>query len=159
MLRFLADAPKDRNGSKEIVSGLLRLDPTQEDKRQARKVVLGSLVNTTDSYNASQLVNTLARLGPTQQDKREGRKALFGVLADPANNRNYVKELVEGLVQLGLTQEEQRQAARSFSVSWLTDLPVASIGPGPQCASWMRWRGSTRPVTSSARPGKCCLLC
>lgn len=153
LLRLLADPPEDRNASDGMVIGLVRLDPTQEDKRQARKVVLGSLVNTTDSYNASQLVNTLARLGPTQQDKREGRKALFGVLADPANNRNYVKELVEGLVQLGLTQEEQRQA-RKMLLGFLANRPPRGeywTGPAVRFVDALARLNPTRDEQRQAR--------
>ena len=52
---------------------LAQLDPTAEDKRQAREALLGLLARETDSGVAERLAGALAQLDPTVHDLRTWR--------------------------------------------------------------------------------------
>ena len=60
---------------------MVQLDPTAEDKRQAREALLGLLAGQTDAEMAGQLVGGVVQLAPTAEDKRQAREALLGLLA------------------------------------------------------------------------------
>jgi hypothetical protein len=92
---------------REILAGLAQLKPTAEDKRRARKALLGSLAEEWEGYWVAQLVAALARLGPTAEDKRQAFERLLSLLAGQSGV-HWPAELIGGLVQLASTAEEKR---------------------------------------------------
>ena len=58
------------------MTGILRLDPTAEDKCQARDALLTLLADKTKDYAAEELVGQLVQLNPTAEDKRQAREVL-----------------------------------------------------------------------------------
>ena len=64
-----------------LAGGVAQLDPTAEDKRQAREALLGLLAGETNSDVAERLAGAVAQLDPTAEDKRQAREALLGLLA------------------------------------------------------------------------------
>jgi tetratricopeptide (TPR) repeat protein len=71
----------DRRVAAELAGTVLQLDPTAEDKRQARDALLGLLAVQADSHMAAELAGTVLQLDPTAEDKRQVRRALLSLLA------------------------------------------------------------------------------
>jgi hypothetical protein len=104
-----------------IPGGLAQLDPTAEDKRQAREVLLGLLAGDTNSYMAEWLAGGLAQLDPTAEDRRQAREVLLGLLTGDTEvaamlgaRRDVARQLVDRVVQLATTAEDKRQAREAL---------------------------------------------
>ena len=66
---------------KELVDRVARLDPTDQDKRQARHALLQLLARQTNGWIAIHQAEAAAQLDSTDQDKRQARHALLQLLA------------------------------------------------------------------------------
>ena len=79
----------DTNGyrGRQLVARLAQLDPTAEDKRQAREALLGLLAGQTNGGRPHELAARLAQLDPTAEDKRQAREALLWLLAGKTEQR------------------------------------------------------------------------
>ena len=62
----------------ELAGWVSRLDPTAEDRRQARDALLRLVANHKDGLLAAELLNKLLQLATTVEDKRQTRDALLG---------------------------------------------------------------------------------
>jgi hypothetical protein len=93
--------------ARNLVGGVAQLDPTTEDRREARDALLRLLADPADEA-APGLVGSLIQLAPTAEDKRQARGALLDLLADPAEG--IADDLIDGLIQLAPTAEDKRQA-------------------------------------------------
>ena len=104
--------------SEELMSEVVRLAVTDEDKRQAREVLLGLLARGADDWIACQLADGLVRLDPTDDDKRQALDELLNSLAhqtryyqadqdDDYNDDWQPGELVAGIVRLDPTADER----------------------------------------------------
>ena len=60
---------------------LASLDPTAEDKRWTREMLLMMLTRETHTVAAAALAEGLASLDPTAEDRRQARKAVLELLA------------------------------------------------------------------------------
>jgi hypothetical protein len=85
-----------------LAGALGPLDPTAEDKRQARGALLGRLTRKTNSLRAAELAGALGPLDPTAEDKRQARGALLGRLTRETTSR-LAAELADKLAQLDPT--------------------------------------------------------
>jgi hypothetical protein len=92
-----------------LAAGLAQLDPTTEDKRQARQVLLALLADRADSRAVEGLAAGLAQLDPTAEDKRRVREVLLALLADRADVWN-AERLAAALTQWDPTAEDKCQA-------------------------------------------------
>ena len=108
-------------GAGRLVTGLALLDPTAEDKRQAREALIGLLARATDSGTAAQLAAGLALLDPTAEDKRQAREALIGLLARNIRSLRIdflggweADRLAAALALLDPTAEDKRQAREAL---------------------------------------------
>ena len=97
-----------------LAGGVAELDPTAEDRRQAREALLALLAGETDSGGAAVLVGGVAELDPTAEDRRQARDALLALLAGETNNGVAAARLVGGVAQLATTAEDRRQALEAL---------------------------------------------
>ena len=97
----------------KLAGGVVQLDPTAEDKRQAREALLGLLAGQTDGSVAAKLADGVVQLDPTAEDKRQAREALLGLLAGQTDG-SAAEELVDGVVQLDPTAEDKRRAREAL---------------------------------------------
>ena len=92
-----------------LAGAVAQLDPTAEDKRQAREALLGLLARETDSGVAGWLADGVAQLDPTAEDKRQAREALLGLLARETDS-GMAERLAGAVARLDPTAEDKRQA-------------------------------------------------
>ena len=104
---------KDNYVAGRLAGRLGPLDPTAEDKRQARDALLGLLAGESDSEVAGRLAGGLAPLDPTAEDKRQARHALLGLLAGESDSE-VAGRLAGGLGPLDPTAEDKRQARHAL---------------------------------------------
>jgi hypothetical protein len=130
------------------VGGVLQLDPTAEEKRQARAALLRLLGSQTDGKLASALARRLAQLDPTAEEQRQARAALLRLAGhmDSSDGR----WLMEAVVQLAPTANDQHQArdallgllvgqTDSLVAKYLVD-GVAQLDPTARdLSTWRTW--------------------
>ena len=150
-----AAGPRDRQlgGRRAGGRAVAQLDPTAEDKRQARDALLGLLARETDSWVAAELAGALAQLDPTAEDKRQAREALLGLLARETDSW-VAAELAGGLARSTRRRRTGARPATRCSGCW----PARPTAGWPQ--SWRaRWARSTRRRRTGARPATRCSGC
>ena len=133
-----------------LAGGVAQLDPTAEDKRQARGALLALLARETDRWGvaetrgqvAASLAGGVAQLDPTAEDKRQARGALLALLARETDNLDETRglmaeSLVGGVAQLATTAEDKRQARDALLalLARKTDSLVADLTSGQVAAS------------------------
>ena len=126
----------DRAASETIVARFVQLDPTMEDKRQARDALLRRIGEIDRrEWPTAQLASVLVQLARTQAERRQTREAALRLLdtqdiLSPAN-------LVDVFLQLDPTTEDKHQAraalrrllsdgaitAEQFGSPYLTGVP------------------------------------
>jgi len=117
-----------------LANSVTRLDPTVEDQRQAREVLLAQLNGQRDDGVAIQLANIMINLDPTAEDTYAARKALL-VLLEGQTSSVSARELADMLVDLASTAEERRDTrealielvARPVAFLASTDSPPAPL--------------------------------
>ena len=149
-----AAGPRDRQRrAAKLAGGLVPLDPTAEDRRQARDALLGLLARETDSGMAAELAAGLVPLDPTAEDRRQARDALLGLLARETDSGR-AAELAGELVPLDPTAEDGARPATRCSGCW----PARPTAGGPD--GWRAsWSCSTRRRRTGARPATRCSGC
>ena len=90
------------------MGGVMQLDPTEQDKRRARKVLPRLLARPVgDAWDAAWLMSKFVPLLQDEPGKRQVRDALVRLLASETRDHVAVK-LASGLVQLDPTAQDQR---------------------------------------------------
>ena len=124
----------DNEAAVRLADGLARLDPTAEDKRQARETLLRLLAHETDNEAAVRLADGLARLDPTAEDKRQARDALLRLLAH--ETRSWAAAgLADRLAQLDPTVHDLR-TWRAWAVRPTTGL-LAAVRQNSALTNWL----------------------
>ncbi len=123
-----------KNHAEYLADGLARLDPTAEDKRQAREALLGLLARADDSWEAGQLADGLARLATTAEDKRQAREALLGLLAR-ATYGGAAGRLADGLAGLDPTVHDLR-TWRTWAIRPTAEL-LAAVRRNSALTNWL----------------------
>ena len=152
-----AAGPRDRQrvGRRAGGGALVPLDPTAEDRRQARDALLGLLARATDGRWAGWLADKLVLLDPTAEDRRQARDALLGLLAR-ATDSGWAGWLAGGLVLLDPTAEDRRQArdallarlARETNSRAAAELAAGLVPLGPTVHDLGTWRAWAVQPTS-----------
>ena len=139
LLRLLAD-PANSWAAEKLVSGVVQLATTAQDKRQTRAALLGLLPGLGNGHEAARfagkVVSGVVQLATTAQDKRQTRAALLGLL--PGQADGWVADEIAACVsRLGRTARDNGQAR---------DAP-ARLPPRPagapladEPAGWVSWR-------------------
>ena len=107
LLRLLAD-PANSWAAEKLVSGVVQLATTAQDKRQTRAALLGLLPGLGDGWVADEIVIGVSRLGPTAHDRRRARDALLGLVPSQAGGWE-AAWLVGRAVRLATTAQDKRQ--------------------------------------------------
>ncbi len=161
LLDLLAHETDSRKAD-ELVGGLVRLDPTAEDKRQAREALLGSLAAGQTSARAAALAQGLIHLDPTVEEKRQAREVLLRLLAEETNPLD-ANSLASGLARLASTAEDKRQAREALLRLLTADQAYDGAALYKYVPAFLAWRmslaSSTRPRRTGARRGRFCLGC
>jgi NACHT domain len=103
---------------REFVRGFVLLDPTEEDNRWVRGVLLMLLASPADWHPrkcidwAGMLVEELAKLNPPLEDKHRAGKVLLSILASPTDSREVTQLLERVLSQEPL--EDKRRAGEAL---------------------------------------------
>ena len=113
---------------------MAQLDPTAEDKRQARDALLGLLAGETDGGVAERLAGGVAQLDPTAEDKRQARDALLGLLAGETDSE-VAEQLVGGVAQLDPTVHDLR-TWRAWAVRPTAEL-LAAVRRNSALTDWL----------------------
>jgi Fe-S-cluster formation regulator IscX/YfhJ len=92
----------------DLVSTLIMLSPTADDKRRAREAILESLT-AAPWMMIEEMADALLELNPTMQDKRRAREIVVWLLASP-DEAWMAPKLVETLIRLDPTAEDKRTA-------------------------------------------------
>ena len=71
----------------ELVSGIIKLDPTPRARRQARETLLGLLANQTNPSEVKALIGGIVQLSPEPEDRRQARQMLVSLLATQTTAR------------------------------------------------------------------------
>jgi len=90
------------------LSALVQLDPTAEDKRQARRILLDYLSRDPASVVAVQAMSWMRRLDPTASDQRTAWEALRRSLASQDTSRA-ISEVVSGLIRFAPAAQDKRR--------------------------------------------------
>jgi hypothetical protein len=117
-----------------LAGALGPLDPTAEDKRQARDTLLGRLARETTSYRAAELADVLGELDPTAEDKRQARDTLLGRLARETTS-GMAAALARELVLLDPTVHDLR-TWRAWAVRPTAEL-LAAVRRNSALTSWL----------------------
>ncbi|MGO9082368.1 MAG: NACHT domain-containing protein [Streptosporangiaceae bacterium] len=120
LLQLLTDQ-SHRSPPGDLTGALLRLDPTQEDKRQARTVLLGLLGRAPDGWAVTSLAEALTQLEATTAQQAQARDAILGLLAKPGT-LEMSGCLIDALGRFHPTAEDKRRA-RALLLSQLTSTP------------------------------------
>jgi hypothetical protein len=130
-----------------LAGAVAQLDPTAEDRSQAREALLARLAGETDSWVAAVLAGVMAQLDPTAEDSSQAREALLARLAGETDSWE-AERLAGVMAQLDPTVHDLRTwrawavrptaellaAVRRNSalISWLAALPsLASLSGSP----------------------------
>jgi hypothetical protein len=96
-----------------LAEGVALLNPTVDEKRQARMALLELLANQTDGSVAPLLVESMTHLDPAAGDIRWAWTVLLEHLADETGHRA-TRQLAEGLVKFATSAEDKRQAREAL---------------------------------------------
>ncbi len=102
-------APTGGRLAEYLVSGLVQLAQTAEDKRDSRRALLRLLGGPTDGWVAEQLVNGVVQLAQTAEDKRQARGGLLRLLVGHADGST-AAVLLGGVIQLAPAARDKREA-------------------------------------------------
>ena len=118
---------------------MAQLDPTAEDKRQAREALLGLLATADvrsrprgalprrpNAEAAMQLAAAVFRLDPAEDERRQVREALLALLLDDLARGEMASQLADTAARLTTTAEDRRQA-REALLALLADPASASV--------------------------------
>jgi len=100
-------------GSRDITRVLMTLQPTLDDRSQARRGLIGLMWETyrADPEYVAKIVDLVLQLSPTAEDKQDAGELLAGAVATEQNGYKAAR-LAKGLNQLD-PPEEQRARARN----------------------------------------------
>lgn len=119
MLTYASDTGPLHN----LVTGVVRLAQTADDRRQARGAVLSEIARRREGDAVGSLASGLVALTQTAEDKRLARESLVAFLPRHSEERAYASRTVAGLVnaliKLDPLAEDKRQA-RSAVIGCLT---------------------------------------
>ena len=94
-----------------LAGGVVGLDPTAGDLKQARYALLEHLARSTDVQRTVTLATAVARLDGTTNDRARARQALLGLLAR-ASDRQEWKGLLAAIAELAATLDDRTQTRR-----------------------------------------------
>jgi hypothetical protein len=92
-----------------LADGVIELNPTPRDMRQARDALVKMLANDNSGWATMSLPGVVARLAPTAQDQKQARDALLKLLARQTDG-SAVTGLADAVARLNPTAEDTRQA-------------------------------------------------
>lgn len=125
---LLGRRPDERYYCSEAALGreLILIDPSDEEKHQAREMLLGMLAEKNRSYHFEEIVDGLIRLGLTDRQKRKARGLLARYLGD-ADSALTAGDLADCLTRLDLTAGERGPTRRALLRSLLRDKYISAI--------------------------------
>lgn len=131
-----------------LASGVGRLEPTAQDKRQATEALLELLAGQSNggfaAGAAAELAGGLAWLDPTDEDRRRARGELLRLLALQPD-QSYAEMLVKRMIELAPAADDKLQARKA-----LLDL-LARIADGTVAAEAASGLAQLDPTTDDKR--------
>jgi hypothetical protein len=129
----------------ELAQGVVRFNPTAEDKRQAREVLLSFLTDEGDGEVGVELAELLAQLDPITEDKRRARVALVGLLPHQADHELafYMEE------QLGLLDVTVNDLSAWPTWPLVTAILLAAVRWNSAPYDWLRVLPSLASLSDS----------
>ena len=96
-----------------LVTGLVQLDPTAEERQKIIELLLGRLDRQTDPEGIRELVSGLTELGLTTEERRQVREVLLRMLATRTDSP-LASGLAEALAWVDPTAEDKRQVRQAL---------------------------------------------
>jgi len=96
---------------------LLRLDPTDTERTQARHTITKTLTLKTNPREVNYLIDTLLRLDPTDTERTQARHTITTALALPKTTPWGVNYLINALLKLDPTDTERTQARHTITTA------------------------------------------
>ena len=100
-----------------LIDTLLKLDPTDTERTQARHTITKTLTLKTTLREVNYLINALLRLDPTDTERTQARHTITTALALPKTNPREVNYLIDTLLKLDPTDAERTQARHTITTA------------------------------------------
>ena len=97
-----------------LINTLLKLDPTNTERTQARHTITTALALETDPREVNNLINTLLKLDPTNTERTQARHTITTALALETKTWK-VNRLIDTLLKLDPTNTERTQASHTVT--------------------------------------------